>query len=89
MILVMLIADCQPVRLCCCPGADDRPVIERPDGTWRALQQGLPVQPSVVRLRACSDLHHSTADDTGISVHHSCIQGLHTARHGFAQAASS
>jgi hypothetical protein len=24
------------------------PVIERPDGTWRAIQKGIPVQPSVV-----------------------------------------
>jgi len=32
-------------------GTDDRPVIERPDGTWRAIQKGVPVQPSVVSLR--------------------------------------
>ncbi|ORY34944.1 hypothetical protein BCR39DRAFT_138636 [Naematelia encephala] len=27
-----------------------RPVIERPDGTWRAIQKGLPVEPSVAYL---------------------------------------
>ncbi len=28
--------------------ADASPVIERPDGTWRAIQKGVPVEPSVV-----------------------------------------
>ncbi|KLT41565.1 hypothetical protein CC85DRAFT_320100 [Cutaneotrichosporon oleaginosum] len=35
------------------------PVIERPDGTWRAIQKGLPVEPSVAYLyitRALKDL---------------------------------
>lgn len=29
-----------------------RPVIEREDGTWRALQKGVPVEPSLVSFRA-------------------------------------
>lgn len=28
--------------------SDNSPVIERPDGTWRAIQQGAAVEPSVV-----------------------------------------
>lgn len=58
-----------------------RPVIERPDGTWRAIEKGVPVQPSQVRLSSPS-APTSEAETSGFPVFHQSFQGLHAIRAG-------
>jgi hypothetical protein len=56
-----------------------RPVIERPDGTWRAIEKGVAVQPSQVNYRLRHDCGPKLI--VGILVFHKGLQGLYSARH--------
>jgi len=47
-----------------------RPVIERPDGTWRGIQQGVAVQPSVVSPSVTTVY---CADRLTLLIRHTCI----------------
>lgn len=53
------------------------PVIERPDGTWRAIEKGLAVQPSQVSSATKHDQGPCLTLIQGVLVFFESLQGLH------------